>query len=146
VATSSGVRLALLARAGEMAYPSILTAPIWGFQNALMRGKPLRLVRLLGSYVMERVLFKVRYPAEFHAQTAVEAAIRLHPSVVSRLNDITRIELTTQESAVRTISKTGLLYNPAGRDHSLQYMVAIGLLTGNLTADDYSDAVAADPR
>lgn len=145
-ATSRGVRLALLARAGEMAYPSILTAPVWGFQDALMRGKPLRLARLLGSYVMERVLFKVRYPAEFHAQTAVEAAIILHSGVVSRLNDITRIELTTQESAIRIISKTGPLYNPADRDHSLQYMVAIGLLTGNLTADDYSDAMAADPR
>lgn len=145
-ATSRGVRLALLALTGEMAYPSILTAPTWGFQDALMRGKPLILARPFGSYVMENVLFKVRYPAEFHAQTAVEAAVALHPIVAPRVADIQRIELTTQQSAVRIIAKTGPLYNPADRDHSLQYMVAIGLLKGNLAASDYSDAVASDPR
>ncbi|MGE5334049.1 MAG: bifunctional 2-methylcitrate dehydratase/aconitate hydratase [Nitrososphaerota archaeon] len=145
-ATSRGVRLALLAREGEMAYPSILSAPIWGFEDALMRGKRIRLARPFGSYVMEQVLFKVRYPAEFHAQTAVEAAIALHPVVARRLDDIARIELTTQESAIRIISKSGPLYNPADRDHSLQYMAAIGLLKGALSAEDYSDAVAADPR
>lgn len=145
-ATSRGARLAMLARAGEMGYPSILSAPTWGFEDALMRGKRIRLARPFGSYVMEQVLFKVRYPAEFHAQTAVEAAVVLHPVVARRLGDSARIELTTQESAVRIISKTGPLYNPADRDHSLQYMVAIGLLKGDLSADDYSDAVAADPR
>lgn len=145
-ATSRGVRLALLARTGEMGYPSVLTAPVWGFESALMRDHTLRLARPLGSYVMENVLFKVQYPAEFHAQTAVEAAVALHPAVLSRLEEIERIEITTQESAVRIISKTGPLYNPADRDHCIQYMVAIGLLKGDLTADDYSDAAAADSR
>lgn len=145
-ATSRGVRLALLALAGEMAYPSIMTTPTWGFNDAFMRGHPIHLARPLGSYVMENVLFKARYPAEFHAQTAVEAAVTLHPVVAPRLDDIIRIELTTQESAVRIISKTGPLYNAPDRDHSLQYMVAIGLLKGDLTADDYSDAAAANPR
>ena len=145
-ATSRGVRLALLALAGEMAYPSIITAPTWGFDDAFMHGRPIRLARPFGSYVMEHVLFKVRYPAEFHAQTAVEAAVMLHPIVAQRLDDSMRIELTTQESAVRIISKTGPLYNPADRDHSLQYMVAVGLLKGDLTANDYADEIAADPR
>lgn len=145
-ATSRGVRLALLALAGEMGYPSILTARTWGFQDTFMRGSPLLVPRPFGSYVMERVLFKVRYPAEFHAQTAVEAAVALHPSVQPRLDDILRIELATQASAIRIISKSGPLYNPADRDHCLQYMVAIGLLKGDLTAGDYADAVAADPR
>jgi 2-methylcitrate dehydratase len=144
-ATSRGVRLALLARAGEMGYPSALTAPTWGFQDALMRGNPLRMARPFGSYVMENVLFKVLYPAEFHAQTAVEAAVALHPLVRGRFDEIERIALTTQAAAVRIIAKTGPLYNPADRDHCLQYMVAIGLLKGDLTANDYSDGVAADP-
>jgi 2-methylcitrate dehydratase len=145
-ATSRGVRLALLARTGEMGYPSILSAETWGFQDALMRGQPLRLGRSFSSYVMENVLFKVQYPAEFHAQTAIEAAITLHPLVVSRLDDIERIELTTQESAFRIISKTGPLANPADRDHCLQYMVAVALLKGTVSADDYSDEAARDPR
>ncbi|MGH2517441.1 MAG: bifunctional 2-methylcitrate dehydratase/aconitate hydratase, partial [Ktedonobacterales bacterium] len=112
-ATSRGVRLALLARTGEMGYPSILTAETWGFQDALLRGQALRLGRPFASYVMENVLFKVQYPAEFHAQTAIEAAVTLHPLVASRLDDIERIELTTQESAYRIIAKTGPLHNPA---------------------------------
>ena len=145
-ATSRGVRLALLARTGEMGYPSILTAETWGFQDALMRGKTLRLARPFASYVMENVLFKVRYPAEFHAQTAIEAAVALHPLVAPRLDDIERIELTTQESAFRIIAKTGPLHNPADRDHCLQYMVAMALLNGTVTADDYSNEAALDPR
>ncbi|HEX6797635.1 MAG TPA: bifunctional 2-methylcitrate dehydratase/aconitate hydratase [Ktedonobacterales bacterium] len=145
-ATSRGVRLALIARSGEMGYPSVLSAPTWGFADALMRGQPLRLARPFGSYVMEHVLFKVRYPAEFHAQTAVEAAVQLHPLVGPRLEQIERVELTTQESALRIIAKTGPLYNPADRDHCLQYMVAVALLNGDLTARDYGDEAAADPR
>lgn len=145
-ATSRGVRLALMALAGEPGYATALTTPGWGFQDALFRGMPLTLPRPLGSYVMENVLFKARYPAEFHAQTAVEAAVALHPLAHDRLDEIDHIELTTQESAVRIIAKSGPLYNPADRDHCLQYMVAVPLLTGDLTAEDYSDAVAADPR
>jgi 2-methylcitrate dehydratase len=145
-ATSRGVRLALIARMGEMGYPAILSTPTWGFEDALMRGRPLRLARPLGSYVMENVLFKVSYPAEFHAQTAIEAAIALHPHVLPRLEAIERIEIATQESAIRIISKVGPLYNPADRDHCLQYMVAVGLLKGDLSAADYADAAAADPR
>ena len=145
-ATSRGVRLALLALTGEMAYPAVLSAPVWGFQDALMRGAVVRLERPLGTYVMENVLFKVAYPAEFHAQTAVEAAIELHPDVLPHLDEVERIELTTQESAMRIIAKSGPLYNPADRDHCLQYMVAIGLLNGDLRASDYEDDAAADPR
>lgn len=145
-ATSRGVWLALMALRGEQGYAGVLTTPTWGFEDALFRGQRLTLPRQLGSYVMENVLFKARYPAEFHAQTAVEAAVRLHPQVVARLDEIERIEITTQESAVRIISKTGPLRNPADRDHCLQYMVAVPLLTGNLTAEDYSDEAAADPR
>jgi 2-methylcitrate dehydratase len=145
-ATARGVQLALLTLAGEMGYPSALSAPGWGFQDVLFRGCRLRLARPLGSYVMENVLFKTSFPAEFHAQTAAEAAIRLHPLVVGRLAQIDRIELTTQESAVRIIDKRGPLRNPADRDHCLQYVVAIGLLHGRLRADDYQDATASDPR
>lgn len=145
-ATSRGARLALMALAGEMGYPAALSAKTWGFQDALLRGTELVLARPLGSYVMENVLFKVRYPAEFHAQTAVEAAVALHPLVLPHLDEIDRIEITTQESAVRIIAKTGPLRNPADRDHCLQYMVAVGLLKGDLTADDYEDGTAADPR
>jgi 2-methylcitrate dehydratase len=145
-ATSRAVRLAMIALTGEMGYPSALTAPTWGFQDVCFRGKPVTLARPLGSYVMEHILFKISYPAEFHAQTAVEAAIQLHPAVTSRLGEIARIELTTHESAIRIIDKTGPLHNPADRDHCLQYMVAIGLLHGNLTADHYEDEAAADPR
>jgi 2-methylcitrate dehydratase len=145
-ATSRAVRLALLAVKGEMGYPSALTAKTWGFYDVLFRGKPFRFNRSYGSYVMENVLFKISFPAEFHAQTAVEAAIRLHPQVKNRLDDIKRIVITTHESAIRIIDKKGPLSNPADRDHCIQYMAAIGLIKGNLTAADYEDTVALDPR
>jgi 2-methylcitrate dehydratase len=145
-ATSRGVRLALIALTGEMGYPSALSARTWGFSDALFRGKPLTLAQPFGSYVMENVLFKISYPAEFHAQTAVEAAMRLHPSVSSRLKDIKRIVIETQEPGVRIIDKVGKLANPADRDHCIQYMVAVPLILGRLTAADYEDAAAADPR
>jgi 2-methylcitrate dehydratase len=145
-ATSRAVRHALMARQGEMGYPSALTAPRWGFQDVLLRGKPLALAQPLGSYVMENVLFKISFPAEFHAQTAVEAALALHPQVKGRLDDIETVRIETQESGMRIIAKSGPLYNPADRDHCLQYMVAVGLLKGSLTAEDYEDAAAADPR
>jgi 2-methylcitrate dehydratase len=145
-ATSRAVRLALMALKGEMGYPSALSAKGWGFEDVLFRGNKLTLARELDAYVMERVLFKVSFPAEFHAQTAVECAFRLHDRVKNRLGDIDRIELTTHESAIRIIDKTGPLHNPADRDHCLQYMVAVGLLFGELTADHYEDGVAADPR
>jgi 2-methylcitrate dehydratase len=145
-ATSRGVRLAMAAVRGEMGYPSALTAPTWGFQDAIFRGGEVTLGRPLGSYVMEQILFKIAFPAEFHAQTAVEAAFALHPEVAGRLDEVERVTLTTQEPAVRIIDKTGPLTNPADRDHCLQYMVAVGLITGSLTADDYEDDVAADPR
>ena len=145
-ATSRGVRLALMARSGEMGYPTALTAGTWGFYDVLFHGQPFRLARPFGSYVMENVLFKVSYPAEFHAQTAAECAITLRPLVEGRLDEIERIVITTQESAVRIISKTGPLRNPADRDHCIQYIAAVALLHGDLTADDYEDAAAADPR
>ncbi|MDF2723966.1 MAG: 2-methylcitrate dehydratase [Paenibacillus sp.] len=145
-ATSRAVRLALMALKGEMGYPTALSAPGWGFQDVLFKGKTLTLARELDAYVMERVLFKISFPAEFHAQTAVECAIRLHEQVKHRLGDIERIELTTHESAIRIIDKKGPLFNPADRDHCLQYMVAIGLLHGHLTADHYEDETARDPR
>jgi 2-methylcitrate dehydratase len=145
-ATSRAVRLALMARQGEMGYPSALTAPIWGFQDALFRGTPLVLAQPFGSYVIEHILFKISFPAEFHAQTAVEAAIALHPQVKDRLEEIETIQIETQESAIRIIDKVGPLNNPADRDHCLQYMVAVGLLKGDLKAADYEDAAAADPR
>jgi 2-methylcitrate dehydratase len=145
-AASRAVRLSLMALTGEMGCPSALTAKTWGFQDVLFRGQPVKLARPLASYVMENVLFKISYPAEFHAQTAVEAACRLHPMVASRLDRIERIELTTHESAIRIIDKTGPLDNPADRDHCLQYMTAVGLIRGDLTAEDYEDRAAADPR
>jgi 2-methylcitrate dehydratase len=145
-ATSRAVRLALLARLGEMGYPTALTAPIWGFQDVVFRSRPLELAQPLGSYVMENILFKISFPAEFHAQTAVEAAFKLHPQVAARPDDIESIRIETQESGVRIIDKKGPLHNPADRDHCLQYMVAVGLLKGDLTAADYEDAAAADPR
>src|SRR5476649_455778 len=145
-ATSRAVRLALIAMTGEMGYPSVLTAKTWGFEDVSFKGKPLVLARPLGSYVMENVLFKISFPAEFHAQTAVECAVQLYPLVKDKLDNITRIELTTHESAIRIIDKSGPLNNPADRDHCLQYMTAIGLIFGNLTAADYEDNVAADPR
>jgi 2-methylcitrate dehydratase len=145
-ATSRGVRLALIALTGEMGYPSALSAKTWGFSDVLLRGRPLSLPQPFGSYVMENVLFKISYPAEFHAQTAVEAAMTLHPKIRDRLADIERVVIETQEPAVRIIDKVGPLANPADRDHCLQYMVAIPLLFGRLTAADYEDEVAADPR
>ena len=140
------MRLALLVFAGEMGYPSALTAPQWGFYDVLFGGRPFQFQRPYDSYVIENVLFKLSYPAEFHAQTAVECAVRLHPQVVSRFDDIARIELTTHESAIRIISKQGKLHNPADRDHCLQYMVAIGLWHGDLRAEHYEDEAAADPH
>jgi len=145
-ATSRAVRLALLTLKGEPGIPTALSAPRWGFCDVLLKGQKLRLVQGYGSYVMENILFKIAFPAEFHAQTAAEAALQLHPLVASRLEQIERIEITTQESAIRIISKTGPLHNPADRDHSLQYIVAIALLFGRLTAEDYEDSVASDPR
>ena len=145
-ATSRAVRLALMTLKGEMGYPSALTARTWGFYDVLFKGKPFRFKRPFGSYVMENVLFKISYPAEFHAQTAVEAAILLHPQVKDRLDAVKKIVITTHESAIRIIDKKGPLHNPADRDHCLQYMTAIGLIKGSLTAADYEDAVAADPR
>ena len=145
-ATSRAVRLVLIAQTGEMGYPSVLTAKTWGFYDVLFRGKPFKFQRRYGSYVMENVLFKISFPAEFHAQTAVEAAVRLHPEVKDRIADIRKVEIVTHESAIRIIDKKGPLANPADRDHCIQYMVAIGLLKGSLTAADYEDSVAADPR
>jgi 2-methylcitrate dehydratase len=148
-ATSRAVRLALIAKTGEMGYPSALTAKTWGFYDASFRGQPFRLQRPYGCYVMENVLFKISFPAEFHAQTAVEAALLLHAHL-QRLGksalDIGKVTIRTQEACVRIIDKKGPLANPADRDHCIQYMVAVPLLYGRLTAADYEDAVAADPR
>ncbi|MEM9323929.1 MAG: bifunctional 2-methylcitrate dehydratase/aconitate hydratase [Pseudomonadota bacterium] len=145
-ATSRAVRLAMLVMKGEIGYPSVLTAPTWGFYDVSFKGKTFSFQRDFDSYVMEQVLFKISFPAEFHAQTAVEAAVRLHAEVADRLDDIDKIVMTTHESAIRIISKEGTLNNPADRDHCLQYMAAIGLLKGDLVAEDYEDDVAADPR
>jgi len=145
-ATSRGVRLALMALHGEMGYPSALTARAWGFQDVFFDGNTIELERPLDSYVMENVLFKLSFPAEFHAQTAVEAAMTLHHEVADRLDDIAEIEIETQDAGVRIIDKTGPLANPADRDHCLQYMIAVPLVHGRLTADDYEDDVAQDPR
>jgi 2-methylcitrate dehydratase len=145
-ATSRAVRLALFALAGEMGYPSALTAKAWGFEDVLFKGKSVALERALGSYVMENVLFKISFPAEFHAQTAVEAALTLHAEVAGRLDRVAKVLIETQEAGVRIIDKTGPLANPADRDHCLQYMVAVPLIFGRLTADDYEDDVARDPR
>ncbi len=146
-ATSRGVRLALMAtQANIPALPSVLSAPRWGFADVLMGGELPKLGRELGCYVMENILFKVAYPAEFHAQTAVECAVRLHPDVRDRIDKIARIDLRTQESALRIISKTGELRNFADRDHCLQYMVAVALLEGDLRAEHYLDDYAANQK
>lgn len=145
-ATSRGVRLALMALKGEMGYPSALTAKTWGFYDALFRGGEFRFQRPYGSYVMEHILFKISFPAEFHAQTAVECAVQLHPLVKDRIEQIEKIGITTHESAMRIIDKKGPLHNPADRDHCLQYMVAAALIFGQLTSAHYEDNVAADPR
>jgi len=151
-ATSRAVRLALMVMKGEMGYPSALSSKTWGFYDVLFKGKPFEFTQAYGSYVMENVLFKISFPAEFHAQTAVECALALHPNnidlidTLEKIDNIDRIEITTHESAIRIIDKTGPLNNPADRDHCIQYMTAIGLLKGNLTAQDYEDEVANDPR
>jgi len=148
-ATSRAVRLALIAQTGEMGYPSALTAETWGFYDVSFKGRPLALARPYGSYVMENVLFKISYPAEFHAQTAVEAAVSLHAQLQALGKDperIARITIRTHEACVRIIDKQGPLANPADRDHCIQYMVAVALLFGRLTAADYEDDVASDPR
>jgi 2-methylcitrate dehydratase len=145
-ATSRAVRHALIALKGEMGYPSALTAKTWGFQDVLFKGNPVVLPQPLSSYVMENVLFKISYPAEFHAQTAVEAAMTLHPEISAKIGEVERVVIETQEPGVRIIDKTGPLANPADRDHCIQYMVAIPLLFGRLEASDYEDNVAGDPR
>ena len=145
-ATSRAVKLALMAKTGEMGYPSVLTAKTWGFYDVSFGGKPFAFQRPYGSYVMENVLFKVAFPAEFHAQTAVEAAMALHAQVDRRIADIKKITIRTHEAAIRIIDKSGPLNNPADRDHCIQYMVAVPLIFGHLTAEDYEDARAADPR
>jgi len=148
-ATSRGLRLALIARTGEMGYPSVLSAKTWGFYDVSFGGKPFRFQRKYGSYVMENVLFKISFPAEFHSQTAVEAAMTLHAEL-ARLGrsaeDIAKITIRTHEACIRIIDKRGPLHNPADRDHCIQYMVAVPLLFGRLTAQDYENAVASDPR
>jgi 2-methylcitrate dehydratase len=145
-ATSRAVRLALITMKGEMGYPSVLTARTWGFYDVLFKGNAFKFQRPYGSYVMEHVLFKISFPAEFHAQTAVECAMKLHPLVKDRLDQIQKIAIRTHESAIRIIDKKGPLNNPADRDHCIQYMVAVPLIHGRLTAADYEDDVARDPR
>jgi 2-methylcitrate dehydratase len=148
-ATSRGVRLALMARAGEMGCPSALTARTWGFYDALFRGKEFVFQRPYGTYVMENVLFKISFPAEFHAQTAVEAALKVRELLAQAnkdLSDIKTIRIRTHEACLRIIDKRGPLHNPADRDHCIQYMVAIALIFGRLTAADYEDEVARDVR
>jgi 2-methylcitrate dehydratase len=148
-ATSRGVRLALIARTGEMGYPSVLTAKTWGFYDVSFRGNEFKFQRPYGSYVMENVLFKISYPAEFHSQTAVEAAMTLHEKLKQMgksAADIAKVTIRTHEACIRIIDKKGPLNNPADRDHCIQYMVAVPLIFGRLTAADYEDDVAADPR
>ena len=144
-ATSRAMQLVWLTKKGQIGYPSAITAPIWGFQDVLFKGKNLVLKQEFESYVMENVLFKISFPAEFHAQTAVEAAVKLHPTIKDKFDEIEKIKIITHESAIRIISKEGKLNNPADRDHCLQYMIAVGLLKGNLVAEDYEDDVASDP-
>src|ERR1700754_1144260 len=148
-ATSRAVRLALIAKTGEMGYPSVLTAKTWGFYDVLFKGNAFKFQRPYGSYVMENVLFKISFPAEFHSQTAVEAAMTLHQQLAAkgkRVEDISRITIRTHEAAIRIIDKKGPLNNPADRDHCIQYMVAVPLIFGRLTAADYEDNIASDPR
>jgi 2-methylcitrate dehydratase len=148
-ATARAVRLALISQTGEMGYPSVLTAKGWGFYDVLFKGKPFKFQRAFGSYVMENVLFKISFPAEFHSQTAVECAMTIFQQMKSlgkTAEDIKKIRIRTHEAAIRIIDKKGPLNNPADRDHCIQYMVAVPLLFGRLTAADYEDAVAADPR
>ncbi|MDW6004099.1 bifunctional 2-methylcitrate dehydratase/aconitate hydratase [Vibrio mangrovi] len=146
-ATSRAVRLALITMKGEMGIPTVLSAPQWGYYDVLFKGEAFDIAQDFSSYVMENVLFKISFPAEFHAQTAVECAVGLHPQVKNRIDDIDRIEITTHESAIRIISKVGELANPADRDHCLQYMTAVPLLYGDLVAEHYEDSFhLGDPR
>ena len=148
-ATSRAVRLALIAKTGEMGYPSVLTAKTWGFYDVSFKGQPFKISRPYGSYVMENVLFKISFPAEFHSQTAVEAAMTLHGQLKAMgrsAEDIEHISIRTHEACIRIIDKKGPLANPADRDHCIQYMVALPLLFGRLTAADYEDGIASDPR
>ena len=145
-ATSRALQLVMLTMKGQIGYPSAITAPTWGFKDVLFKGNDFKIKQEFRSYVMENILFKISFPAEFHAQTAVEAAVTLHPEVINRLEEIEKIVITTHESAIRIISKEGDLNNPADRDHCIQYMTAIGLLKGDLIAEDYEDDAAADPR
>jgi 2-methylcitrate dehydratase len=137
---------ALNAVKGCVGYPSALTAKTWGFYDVAFKGKAFEFERSFGSYVMENVLFKISFPAEFHAQTAVECAMELHAQVAGKIDRIERVEIETQEAGVRIIDKTGPLANYADRDHCIQYMVAVPLIFGRLTAEDYNDGIAADPR
>ncbi len=148
-ATSRAVRLALIAQTGEMGYPSVLTAKTWGFYDVLFGGREFTFQRGYGSYVMENILFKISFPAEFHAQTAAEAAMILYDELRARgktAADIAHIRIRTHEAAIRIIDKRGPLHNPADRDHCIQYMIAVPLIFGRLTAADYEDGVATDPR
>ena len=148
-ATSRAVRLALMAKTGEMGYPSVLTAKTWGFYDVLFKGQPFKFQRPYGSYVMENVLFKISFPAEFHSQTAVEAAMTLHGLLAAKgqsAANIRKVTIRTHEACIRIIDKKGPLNNPADRDHCIQYMVAVPLLFGRLTAADYEDGIAADGR
>ena len=148
-ATARAVHLALIAQKGEMGYPSVLTAPVWGFYDVSFRGQEFKFQRPYGTYVMENVLFKISFPAEFHSQTAVEAAMSLHKQLREAgksSDDIKKITIRTHEAAIRIIDKKGPLHNPADRDHTIQYMVAVPLIFGRLTAADYEDNVAQDPR
>ena len=144
-ATSRAMQLVWLTKKGQIGYPSAVSAPTWGFQDVLFNGKNLILNQEFESYVMENVLFKISFPAEFHAQTAVEAAVKLHDEIKNKFDEIDKIKIITHESAIRIISKEGKLNNPADRDHCLQYMTAIGLIKGDLVAEDYEDSVAKDP-
>ena len=147
-ATSRAVRLALIAQTGEMGYPSVLTAKVWGFYDSLFRGNPFKFQRAYGSYVMENILFKISFPAEFHSQTAVEAAMTINglmKAAGKSAADITSVKIRTHEACIRIIDKKGPLGNPADRDHCIQYMVAVPLIFGRLTARDYEDDVASDP-
>lgn len=145
-AASRGVILAELARRGETPLPTVLSAPKWGLNAVLFKDNPLHLTRKLGCYVMENILFKIAFPAEFHAQTAVEAAFKLHPEIKDKLGEIEQIDIETHDSAIRIIDKSGPLYNPADRDHCLQYMIACGLLFGHLKAEHYEIETASDSR
>jgi 2-methylcitrate dehydratase len=148
-ATSRAVRLALIAKTGEMGYPSVLSAKTWGFYDVLFKGQPFKFQRPYGSYVMENVLFKISFPAEFHSQTAVECAMDIHHKLAAtgkKAEDIKKITIRTHEACIRIIDKKGPLNNPADRDHCIQYMVALPILMGRLTASDYEDSIASDPR